>query len=57
MKHKTAYYKCNGLTDATDKANLYYISSPRAYNLTTNHAQRTIQILNKRGAALAIFAY
>ena len=54
MKTKSIYY-CQGITDATDKANLYYINVAAAHNMIK--AQGEIKIMNKAGREIAVFAY
>lgn len=52
MKHTTIYY-CKTRTEATDRANLYYIASPTARRMETT--AQDIRIYGKKAAPLAIF--
>lgn len=53
MKNKVTTYHCTGRTDATDKANLYYIASPTATGIQTDTDK--ITVTGKKGNPLAIF--
>lgn len=57
MKNKVTTYYCTGRTEATDLANLYYIASPTARGLQTDHGKREITVTNRHGNPLAIFCY
>lgn len=52
---KPNIYKCKSYTDATDKANLYYIASPTARRIEKE--ERTIKIYSKKPQPLAVFTY
>ena len=54
---KPNVYKCKSYTDATDKANLYYIASPTAGRIERNQEERRIKIYGKKPAPLAEFVY
>lgn len=54
---KAIIYRCKGLTDATDRANLYYINVTAARGLTRNQASRTITATDRKGQPIAIFTY
>ena len=56
MKHTTTFY-CKTSTEATDRANLYYIASPTARRIETDHTARQIAIYGKNPSPLAIFTY
>lgn len=56
MKQATIY-RCTSSTDATDRANLYYIASPTAAGMQRDPQTRQITVTNKKGKALALFAY
>ena len=56
MKNKVTVYKCQGRTDATDRANLYYIASPTARGLQTDKDKITITGRNGRPLAVFLFA-
>jgi len=54
---KTKYiYRCLSYIDATDKANLYYISCNNANKIERDNADRQIRISSKRGV-IAVFNY
>lgn len=55
MKNKVTVYKCQGRTDATDKANLYYIASPTARGMQTDKDK--ITITGRNGKPLAVFLF
>jgi hypothetical protein len=57
MKNKVTRYHCTGRTDATDKANLYYIASPTARRIETDNTAREIRIFGKSPAPLAVFEF
>lgn len=52
MKHATIYH-CKTRTEATDRANLYYIASPTARRIEATATD--IKIYGKKAAPLAIF--
>ena len=54
---RPAIYHCKGLTEATDKANLYYIASPTARRIETDTTAKEIRIFSKSPAPLAVFRY
>ena len=56
MKNKVTVYKCQGRTDVTDRANLYYIASPTARGLQTDKDKITITGRNGRPLAVFLFA-
>jgi len=56
MKPATVYH-CKSRTEATDRANLYYIASPTARRIERNQEERRIKIYGKKPAPLAEFAY
>ena len=53
MKNRVTVYHCTGRTDATDKANLYYIASPTARGMQTDKDK--ITVTGRNGNPLAIF--
>jgi hypothetical protein len=54
---KTKYiYRCTSYIEATDKANLYYISCNAANKIERNTADRQIKVLGKKGL-IAVFNY
>ena len=55
MKNKVTTYHCTGRTDATDRANLYYIASPAASGMQTERDK--IIITGRTGNVLAIFEF
>lgn len=54
---KTQIYRCTNRTEATDKANLYYIQVNASRTIKDDRETKTIQIGNRHGNILAIFAY
>lgn len=54
---KSIIYRCKGITDATDRANLYYISVPAARGLKRDQGARAITITDRKGTPMAIFSY
>ena len=54
---KPNIYKCKSYTDATDRANLYYIASPTARRIERDKDERSIKIYGKKPAPLAEFVY
>lgn len=57
MKNRVTVYHCTGRTDATDKANLYYIASPTARRIETDNETHKIKIFGKKPAPLAVFMF
>lgn len=57
MKNKVTTYRCTGRTDATDRANLYYIASPTARRIETDITAKEIRIFGKSPAPLAVFVF
>ena len=55
MKTKIVY-RCTSYTDATDKANLYYISCNGANKIERDNASRQISVLGKKGI-IAVFIF
>ena len=55
MKNRVSIYHCQGRTEATDRANLYYIASPTARRIETN--ARDIRIYGRKPAPLAVFEF
>ena len=54
---KTKYiYRCTSYIDATDKANLYYISCNAANKIERDSSIRQIKVLGKKGI-IAVFNY
>ena len=56
MKRTNIYY-CKSITEASDRANLFYIASNTANNMIQDNASKTITVTNKRQQVLAVFAY
>ena len=56
MKQATIY-RCTSSTDATDRANLYYIASPSASRMQRDTESRQITISSRAGKPLAVFQY
>lgn len=55
---KTAtLYTCTTYTEATDKANLYYINVNAAHGMKKDLENKRIQITNRHNTVIAIFAY
>lgn len=54
MKPATVYH-CKGRTEATDRANLYYIASPTARRIETT--AQDIRIFGRKADPLAIFQF
>lgn len=50
-------YRCKGLTEATDRANLYYINVTAARGLNRDRDLRTITATGRNGQPIAIFTY
>ena len=57
MKKRVTVYHCTGRTDATDKANLYYIASPTARRIETDNEGHKIKIYGRKPAPLAVFEF
>lgn len=55
MKKRVAIYNCKSRTEATDRANLYYIASPTARRIETN--AQDIRIYGRKADPLAIFLF
>lgn len=55
MKNKVTTYHCKTRTEATDRANLYYIASPTARRIETN--AQDIRIYGRKADPLAIFLF
>ena len=55
MKTKIVY-RCTSYTDATDKANLYYISRNNANKIERDNASRQIKVFGKKGL-MAVFIF
>lgn len=56
-KHTPTVYHCTSITEATDRANLWYISSPTARQIKTDPQARKIAIFGRKPEPLAVFAY
>ena len=56
MKNATLY-KCTSRTEATDRANLWYIASPTARRIETDNTAHEIRIFGKKPAPLAVFTF
>lgn len=54
-KHTPTVYYCKTRTEATDRANLYYIASPTARGLQTDKDK--ITVTGRNGNVLAIFEF
>lgn len=54
-KHTPTVYYCKTRTEATDRANLYYIASPTARRIETN--AQDIRIFGKKADPLAVFVF
>lgn len=53
---KISFYKCSGITSATDSANIYYINRKDAQRIEKNPTERKIKVFNKSGL-IAVFSY
>ena len=53
MKRTAAQYFCKTRTEATDRANLYYIASPKAAGIQAS--PEAIKVTTRDGRALAVF--
>lgn len=56
MKPATVYH-CKSRTEATDRANLYYIASPTASKIETDNTAHEVRIFGKKPAPLAVFMF
>lgn len=56
MKKATIFH-CHTVTEATDRANLYYIGCATAFKMEKDTTGRQIQILSRAGNPLAVFQY
>lgn len=54
---KVSFYYCQSATEATDRANLYFIASPRAREIEKDGQRKRITLKSKDGKPIAIFAY
>lgn len=54
-KHTPTVYHCKTRTEATDRANLYYIASPTARRIETT--ARDIRIYGRKADPLAVFQF
>ena len=54
-KHTPTVYYCKTRTEATDRANLYYIASPTARRIETT--ARDIRIYGRKADPLAVFQF
>ena len=50
-----AFYHCHTVTEATDRANLYYIASPTARGMQTDKDK--ITVTGRNGNPLAVFLF
>ena len=57
MKNKVTTYHCKTRTEATDRANLYYIASPTPRRIETDNETHKIKIYGKKPAPLAVFEF
>lgn len=57
MKNKVTVYWCTSRTEAHDKSDLYYISSPTAHRIEDDRTGREIRIFAKSDTPLAVFRY
>ena len=55
MKNRVTTYYCKTRTEATDRANLYYIASPTARRIETT--AQDIRIFGKKPEPLAVFQF
>ena len=56
MKKATVFH-CQTVTEASDRANLYYIASPSATGMQRDNQARAITITSRAGKPLAVFQY
>lgn len=56
MKRPTIYH-CKGSTEAQDRANLYYIASPTARKIETDHKAHEVRIFGRKPEPLAVFTF
>lgn len=54
-KHTPTVYHCKTRTEATDRANLYYIASPTARRIETT--AQDIRIYGRKADPLAVFQF
>lgn len=54
-KHTPTVYHCKTRTEATDRANLYYIASPTARGMQTDKDK--ITVTGRNGNPLAVFEF
>ena len=54
-KHTPTVYYCKTRTEATDRANLYYIASPTARKIETTATD--IRIYGRKADPLAVFVF
>lgn len=54
-KHTPTVYYCKTRTEATDRANLYYITSPTARRIETT--AQDIRIYGRKADPLAVFQF
>ena len=57
MKNKVTVFWCTSRTEAHDKSDLYYISSPTARRIEDDRTVREIRIFAKSDTPLAVFRY
>lgn len=57
MKKRVTTYYCKTRTEATDRANLYYIASPTARRIETDNETHKIKIYGRKPAPLAVFEF
>lgn len=57
MKNKVTVFWCTSRTEAHDKSDLYYISSPTARRIEDDRETREIRIFAKSDRPLAVFRY
>lgn len=55
MANKITVYRCTGRTEATDKANLYYIASPTARGIQAD--KNKITVTGRNGNPIAVFLF
>jgi len=53
----TTFYRCNTSTEATDKANIFYINSQTARAIQKDPQKKQITVTGRNNYILAIFAY
>ena len=57
MANKVTVFWCKTRTEATDRANLYYIASPTARRIETDNETHKIKIYGRKPAPLAVFEF